>query len=136
LILIPSTVFLTAAATALNVLLRDKYLTYAVSFAVGGGLLYLFNNGYNHWLYNPVLYGLWTPDDLTSAAGNHSLIITHRIYCLALSALLLSLAHLCFERRTTKGLRSQGRPSGAGWSILIATLSAAAAVVTGLMINV
>ncbi|HEX7176249.1 MAG TPA: ABC transporter permease [Pyrinomonadaceae bacterium] len=136
LILIPSIVFLTAAAVALNVLLRDKYVAYAMSFAVGGALLYLFNNGYNHWLYNPVLYGLWTPADLTDAASNQTLIITHRIYCLAMASLLLSLAHLCFERKSTKGLRSQGRLSGAGWSLLIMSLSTVTAVITGLMINV
>ena len=58
---------MTAAAIALNVLLRDKYLAYAVCIATGAGLFYLYNVGYNHWLYNPALYQLWTYSDLTGA---------------------------------------------------------------------
>jgi ABC-type transport system involved in multi-copper enzyme maturation permease subunit len=134
-VLLPSMFFLIAAATALNVLLRDKYLAYALSFAVGGGLVYLFNQGYNHWLYNPVLYGLWTPSDFTGAASNLERILIHRIYCLAIAILLLSLAHLFFERKSTGGLRSGRSLSGTGWSILIMFLSTAAAVVTGLMMG-
>lgn len=111
-ILIPSIIFLIAAAIWLNVLLRDKYLAYVVSFAIGGGLLYLFNLGYNHWLYNPVLYGLWTPSDLTGAARNLAQIIAHRIYCLAIAILFLTLAHLFFERKSTTGLKAGNRSSG------------------------
>jgi ABC-type transport system involved in multi-copper enzyme maturation permease subunit len=135
-ILFPSMVFLIAAATALNVLLRDKYLAYAVSFAISIGLFYLYNQGYNQWLYNPVLYGLWTPSDLTGAAKNLARIITHRIYFLAIAALLLSLAHLFFERKSTEGLWSNGRPSSTGWAGLIMLVSIATAIITGLMINV
>ncbi|HEV2705835.1 MAG TPA: hypothetical protein VGV59_07905 [Pyrinomonadaceae bacterium] len=102
LILIPSMLFLIAAATALNVLLRDKYLAYAVSFGMAGGLFYLYSQGYNHWLYNPVLYGLWTPADITGAATNQARIINLRLYCLALAFVLLALAHLFFERKSTK----------------------------------
>jgi ABC-2 type transport system permease protein len=134
-ILIPSMVFLIAAVMALNILLRDKYLAYAVSFAIGGGLLYLYNLGYNHWLYNPLLYGLWTPADFTSATKNLGRIITHRIYCLAVANMFLSLAHLFFERKSTKGLRA-GMSFGGAWSILILVVSIALAVVTGLMIGV
>jgi ABC-2 type transport system permease protein len=135
-ILIPNMVFLIAAATALNVLLRDKYLAYAVSFAIGLGLFYLFNQGYNHWLYNFVLYNLWTPSDLTGIASNLPQIITHRIYSLAMATIFLTLAHLFFERKSTKGLQSQRRLSGTGWSILIMFLSAVVAIVTGLRLNV
>lgn len=135
-ILLPSIVFMAAFATAFNVLLRDKYLAYAFSFAIGGALFYLFNSGYHHWLYNPVLYGLWTPSDLSGAGGKLPLILSHRIYWLALAVLLLSLAHLFFERKSTKGLQSKGRLSGKGWSILILFLSILIAVITGLRMSV
>ncbi|HJR07939.1 MAG TPA: ABC transporter permease [Pyrinomonadaceae bacterium] len=134
-ILIPSMVFLIATVTMLNVLLRDKYVAYAVSFAIGGGLLYLYNLGYNHWLYNPLLYGLWTPADFTSATKNLGRIITHRIYCLAVASAFLSLAHLFFERKSTEGLRAGGGLRDSAWSILILVVSIAVAVIAGLMIG-
>jgi ABC-2 type transport system permease protein len=134
-ILLPSMVFMIAAATAFNVVLRDKYLAYAISFAVGGALFYLFNAGYNHWLYNPLLYGLWKPSDLNVAGGNWTRILTHRIYTLALATTLLSLAHLFFERKSAKGLRAKARPRGKGWSILILCLSILIAIITGLKVN-
>ncbi len=132
LILLPSAALLIAAVTALNVLLREKYLAYAVSLAVAGSLFYLFSQGYNHWLYNPVLYGLWTPRDLEGGAQLLPQILTHRIYCLALAALFLSLAHLSYERKSNGGPRAHGRLSGKGWALLVATLSAAVAVLMGL----
>ena len=133
--LLPSILFLTGVSIALNVLLRDKYLTYAVSIGTGGALFYLYSQGYNHPLYNPVLYGLWTPSDLTSGASRLPQILTHRIYCLALTALCLSLAHLFFERKTTKELRGGRHLSGKGWAILIMSIATAAALITGLVIN-
>jgi ABC-2 type transport system permease protein len=134
-ILIPSMAFMIAATTALNVLLRDKYLAYAVCLAIAGGLFYLFNLGYNHPLYNPVLYMLWTPSDLTGAGRRLPRILTHRVYCLALTVLLLSIAHLFFERKSTKGRQADGQLSSKGWAILIAAVATALAVATGLMIN-
>ncbi|HEX8087533.1 MAG TPA: hypothetical protein VF762_01690, partial [Blastocatellia bacterium] len=134
-ILVPSVVFMIAASVALNVLLRDKYLTYAVSLALGGAFYYLTSQGYNHWLYNPVLYQLWTPADLVNGGSHLTRILAHRIYCFALSALLLALALLCFERKSTKGLKAQGRLSGAGWSILVVIVSVLMAVVTGLIVS-
>lgn len=97
-ILIPSLAFVAAAAIALNVLLRDKYLAYAVSIAIGSGLFYLYSQGYNHWLYNPVLYGLWTEADLTTGKSL-SRILPLRVYCLAITLVCLFVAHLRFERR-------------------------------------
>lgn len=134
-ILVPSVVFMIAASVALNVLLRDKYLTYAVSLAIGGAFYYLTSQGYNHWLYNPVLYQLWTPADLVNGGSQLTRILVHRIYCFALSALLLALALLCFERKSTTGLKAQGRLSGAGWSILVVIVSVLIAVITGLMVS-
>lgn len=80
-----------SAAIPKRVLLRDKYLAYTVSLALGGGLYYLVGQGYHHPLYNPVLYQLWTPADLAGGGGRLTLILTHRIYCVALAALLLAL---------------------------------------------
>jgi ABC-type transport system involved in multi-copper enzyme maturation permease subunit len=133
-ILVPSMVFMIAASVALNILLRDKYLTYAVSLALGALLYYLTGQGYHNWLYNPVLYRLWTPSDLTG--GDHlTRILYHRLYCFALSALLLALSFIFFERRSTRGLMAEGRPSGRAWAILIAVVSVAAAVITGTMVS-
>jgi ABC-type transport system involved in multi-copper enzyme maturation permease subunit len=136
LILLPSAALIIAAVTALNVLLRDKYLAYAVCLAVAGSLFYLYSQGYNHWLYNPVLQGLWTPSDLQGGARLLPQILTHRLYCLALAALFLSLAHLFFERKSAEGPRAGTRLSGSrGRTLLIFTLAAAAALLTGLMLH-
>jgi hypothetical protein len=94
-VVVPSILFLISFVVALNVLLRNKYVTYVVAVATGAGLFYLYNIGYNHWLYNPLLYRLWKYGDLTS-----STILTYRLYCLALAAACLALAHLFFERKT------------------------------------
>ncbi len=134
-ILVPGMAFMIAAATALNVLLRDKHLAYAACLAIAGGLFYLFSLGYNHWLYNPVLYGLWTPSDLTGGASRLPQILAHRVYCLSLAALCLSLAHLFYERKSTKGFQEAGHLSGKAWTILIISVAMATAVITGLMIS-
>lgn len=134
-ILLPSIVLLTGVSIMLNVLLRDKYLAYVVSIGTGAALFYLYSQGYTHLLYNPVLYGLWTPSDLTSGARRLPEILTHRIYCLALTVLCLSLAHLFFERKTTKELRRGRHLSGKGWTILITSIATAVAVITGLVLN-
>ncbi len=97
-ILVPSLAFMAAACIALNVLLRDKYLAYAVTIAIGSGLFYLYSQGYNHWLYNPVLYDLWTDADLTGTTAGFSRIGALRLYCIALTLLCLLIAHLFFER--------------------------------------
>ena len=128
LILMPSVVFIAAASVLLNVALRDKYLAYAVSIAIGGGLLYLYNQGYNHWLYNPALYQLWTYSNLASGDDNGARILTHRVYVLALAALCLALAHLCFGRKASKGFGVGKRLGSAGWSILVAAVSVVVAL--------
>ena len=99
-ILIPSLAFMGALSIALNILLRDKYVAYAVSIATGSGLFYLYSQGYNHWLYNPVLYGLWTEADLSGGPG-FSRVVVLRVYCLALSAASLVFANLSFKRKST-----------------------------------
>ncbi len=134
LITLPSVVFMCAASVAANVLLRDKYLAYAVSLAAGGTVYYLASQGGGGWLYNPVLYNLWTPADLV---GGERLarILTHRLYCLALASLLLSLAFLLFERKSAGGLKARGRFGGRGWALLLAAASALAAVAAGLAVR-
>ena len=86
--------FISAASIALNVLLRDKYLTYVVIIAAASGLFYLYSQGYKHWLYKPVLYGLWTEADLTRPdVGSW---VTLRLYCIGLTLLSLWLSHFFF----------------------------------------
>lgn len=135
LILVPSVIFMTAASVALNVTLRDKYLTYAVSLALAGVLYYMTGQGYTNPLYNPVLFQLWTPADLAYGGGRLARILTHRVYCLALSSTLLALALVFFERKSAKGLTTGGRLSAKGWTILAAFASALLAVLTGLMVD-
>jgi ABC-2 type transport system permease protein len=98
-ILIPNAIFLAAAALALNVLLRDRYLTYAAAIGTCAGLFYLYTQGHNHWLYNPLLFQLWDYGDLVGG-GNYSQILQHRIYILTLAALFIGLAHLCYPRKS------------------------------------
>jgi ABC-2 type transport system permease protein len=109
-ILAPSLLFMSAACLALNVLLRDKYLVYALTIGVGAGLVYLYSQGHNHWLYNPVLYGLWTPADLVGTTGRFPQIVGLRLYCIALALLSLLIAHLFFERR----IRTMRKPRKPG----------------------
>jgi len=132
-VLLPTVVFITAASIALNVLLREKYLVYGVSIALASGLLYLYNLGHNHWLYNPALYQLWTYSDLTGAGSGR--ILTQRIYWLALSCLCLAFAHFGYRRKSNKGFRINGRLGGTGWAVLVMALSLGVAVVTGSVIK-
>ena len=94
-VVVPGTIFMTALVVALNVLLRNKYLAYVAAIGTGAGLFYLYNIGYKHWLYNPLLYQLWKYYDLTSGT-----ILMYRLYCLALAAAFLALAHIFFERKS------------------------------------
>jgi len=135
-ILLPSVTFVAALSVALNVLLRDKYVTYVVSFAAVGGLFYLYTQGYNHWLYNPVLYGLWTYADLAGTSGSRTPILTHRVYCLALTFVSLGLAHLYFPRRMEKGLEGEGPLGSHGWSILVTCVALIVTVVASVLLLV
>jgi ABC-2 type transport system permease protein len=134
-ILFPTIAFMTAAVIALNVFLRDKYFAYAACIAISVGLIYLYKLGYNHWLYNPTLYGLWTYSDLTGAGGGQGRILTHRIYCLALSCLCLAFAQLGFRRKSAKRFIINGRLGSKGWALVVIVVSGLVAVVTGLMIK-
>jgi ABC-type transport system involved in multi-copper enzyme maturation permease subunit len=94
-VLVPTMLLITAIVMVLNILLRNKYATYVVAIGTGAGLLYLYSIGYNHWLYNPLLYRLWTYGNLTGGT-----ILSSRLYCLALSAVCLAFAHVLFERKS------------------------------------
>ena len=94
-VVVPGILFMSSLVLAVNVLLRNKYLAYVVAVGTGAGLFYLYSAGYNHWLYNPLLYQFWKYQDLTSAR-----ILAYRLYCLGLSATFLALAHLLFERKS------------------------------------
>jgi ABC-type transport system involved in multi-copper enzyme maturation permease subunit len=134
-ILVPSLLFLTAISVALNVLLRNRYLVYVVSVGTGAGLFYLYSIGYKHWLYNLLLYQLWKYADLTGAGNNQARIFLQRLYCLGIASACLSLAHIFFQRKSTKGLITAGRLNGNGWSLLITIASVAIAAVAGSMIE-
>ncbi|MEP6919799.1 MAG: hypothetical protein ABI967_01655 [bacterium] len=122
-ILLPSVAFIAAASIVLNIVLRDKYLAYAASISLASGLFYLSNLGFNHWLYNPVLYQLWTESDLTGPAGISSRLMLQRIYCLALGGGCLALAHLGFRRKSARGLH------GVRHALLALTISIVLALV-------
>lgn len=92
-VLVPGIVFVTALVVALNILLRNKYVAYVAAIGASAGLFYLYSAGHNHWLYNPLLYQLWTYPDLT----NQTMLIS-RLYCLTLAAIFLALAYLRHER--------------------------------------
>jgi ABC-type transport system involved in multi-copper enzyme maturation permease subunit len=134
-ILLPGIVFLAAMSVSLNVLLRNKYLVYMVSIGAGGGLFYLYSTGYNHWLYNPMLYQLWKYSALTGAGNNQATLLIHRLYCLAIAVACVALAHIFFPRKSTKRFLVDGRLGGAVWSLVVAVVSIAVAVIAGLMIG-
>ncbi len=135
LILLPSTIFVTSVAVLANIVLRNKHLAYVLSIGTAAGLFYLYSNGYNHWLYNPVLHGLWTYPDLTGAGNHQTTMLMHRIYCLGVAIACLSLAHLFFRRKSTKGFWTEAHFTSKAWSILWALLSLAIAIITGRVIS-
>ena len=98
-VLIPNAIFLAAAALALNVLLRDRYLTYAAAIGTCAALFYLYTQGHNHWLYNPLLFQLWNYGDLIGGA-NYRRILDNRPYVLSLAFLFIGLAHLLYQRKS------------------------------------
>jgi ABC-2 type transport system permease protein len=114
-IVFPNSVFMAAAALALSVLLRDRYLNYAVAIGACIGLSYLYSQGHNHWLYNPLLFRLWDYADL-AGGPKHSPILWNRLYILTLSGLFLLFAHLWYPRKSTGKPRSGGRSVAHGVS--------------------
>ncbi|HEY0766174.1 MAG TPA: hypothetical protein VGD61_27575 [Pyrinomonadaceae bacterium] len=135
LILLPSTIFVTAVAVLANIALRNKHVAYVFSIGTAAALFYLYSNGYNQWLYNPVLYQLWNYPDLTGSGSKQSIILIHRLYCLAASVAFISLAHILFQRKSTRGVRVDGHLTDRGWSILLALVSLTTAIGTGWIIS-
>src|SRR5207253_5818396 len=99
-ILLPGAVFVTALSLWLNVVLRNKHLAYVISVGTAVGLFYLYSVGYNHWLYNPMLYQLWRYADLIQPETLRTLIV-QRIFVLMTAIFFLGLAHLFFARQRT-----------------------------------
>lgn len=99
-IVAPNAIFIAAGALALNVLVRDRYLAYAVVIGVCAGLFSLYTQGHNHWLYNPLLFQRW---DYAAVAAMHSEILKNRIYIFAVTSVFLLLAHLWYLRKSDRG---------------------------------
>lgn len=95
----PNAIFMAAAALSLSVLVRDRYLTYALAIGVGAGLFYLYTQGHNHWLYNPLLFQLWDYADLSGGAKD-SHILWNRLYIFALASLFVWFAQLWYPRKS------------------------------------
>lgn len=134
-IVIPGIVFIGGVSILLNIVLREKYLVYVVIVGVGAALLYLYGQGHNHWLYNPMLYQLWNYPDLIASGSKQSIIVIQRIYCLAASVACISLAHILFQRKSTRGVTVDGHLTDRGWSILLALVSLTTAIGTGWIIS-
>ena len=97
-ILLPGAMFVPAISLLLNVILRNKYLVYVGSIGIAAGLFYLYNLGHNHWLYNPMMYGLWTYPDLITP-GSAQRIMLYRGVALAAAICCIVLAHKLFTRK-------------------------------------
>jgi ABC-2 type transport system permease protein len=102
LILIPNAIFLAAASLALHVLLRNRYLAYAIAVGICTGLFYLYSQGQNHWLYNPLLYQLWSYPNLGARP-----ILQERAYVLAIAIVFIALAHLAYRRAAGRSRAAQ-----------------------------
>jgi hypothetical protein len=135
LVTLPCALFMCAASVALNLLLRDKHLAYAVSLAAAGAVYYLSSRGFDTWLYNPALYNLWAPADLARGGGRLTLILVQRGYTLSLAALLLALGFLFFERRSDGGASARRLTTGRRRALLAAAAALLAAVLSGLSVN-
>ncbi|PYS70725.1 MAG: hypothetical protein DMF73_12270, partial [Acidobacteria bacterium] len=84
----------------LNVVLREKYVTYAVSIGIGAAMFYLYSTGYLHWLYNPLFYHLGKYADLVGM--NRNILLLQRSFWLAVAIMFLAVAQACFPRKTSR----------------------------------
>jgi ABC-2 type transport system permease protein len=122
-ILLPTLVFMTGAAVTLNVLLRDKYIAHAVGIAASVGLFYLLSQGHNNWLWNPVLYGLWTYSDMSGLEPYRTGLLLHRIYWLAFTVAGLALAHYFFRRNPVRRRANASRAAVAAAAVIVAVVA-------------
>ncbi len=97
LVLLPSLLFIIGATMALHVWLRNKYLAYIVGLGIGGGCVWFWLQGYVNGLYNPVLYQLWTYDELLGSKLTY--VLLHRAYWLAITLTCGALALWFYPRR-------------------------------------
>jgi ABC-2 type transport system permease protein len=134
-IVVPNAIFMAAAALFFSALLRDRYLTYAVAIGTCAGLFYLYSQGHNGWLYNPLLFQLWKYSDLTGGGNRLAQILAQRIHLMAFALICLSLAHLFFLRPSNRGLLQDRRLTSSGWSVALLFVSLAIAIVAGLLVR-
>jgi ABC-2 type transport system permease protein len=134
-VVIPNAIFLAATVPALSVLLRDRYVTYVVAVGLCAGLFYLYSQGHNGWLYNPLLFQLWKYSDLTGGASRLAQILAQRIHLSAIAVICLSLTHLFFRRPSNRGLLMRSRVTSSGWSIGLMFVCLAVAIVAGLLVG-
>jgi hypothetical protein len=121
-ILLPSLLFVIGATMTLHVLLRNKYLAHIVGLGLGSGFVWLLLHGYVNGFYNPVLYGLWTYEELVGS--KQAYVLLQRAYWLAITAAMVALAHRFYPRGTT-GRRAT----------VIAVLAACLALIIGFRIK-
>jgi hypothetical protein len=62
-------------------------------------------------------------------------MLVQRLFWIAIACAWLSLAHLFFRRKSTKGLLADGRLSGSGWSVLMTVVSLGAVALSLLLIS-
>ncbi|HXT64286.1 MAG TPA: ABC transporter permease [Pyrinomonadaceae bacterium] len=111
LILLPTAFILTSVSVLGNVILRNKYVFYVVSIGTAAGLLYLYNTGHNHWLYNPAMFRLWSYADLITPKSLR-MILWRRAFWLVIAILSIALAHLLFQRKASTGIIKRHRSTG------------------------
>jgi hypothetical protein len=119
----------------LGLLLRNRYLTYAIAVGTCAGLFYLYSQGQTGWIYNPLLFQLWKYSDLTGSGGKLAQILVQRIHLMAIALSCLSLANLFFRRPSNRSLLVQGRLTSAGWSVGILFVFLTVSVVAGLLVG-
>jgi ABC-2 type transport system permease protein len=107
-ILMPGVAVVTAAALAAHVLARDRLLGHAIAIGIGGAMLYVFYLGYTNWLYNPVLYGLWSYSDMTGLAPYSRGLALHHVYWGAIAAGCLAIAVVALPRRSRRSRAALG----------------------------
>jgi ABC-2 type transport system permease protein len=123
-ILLPSVIFVIGAIMMLHVLLRNKYLAHIVGLGLIGGVVWLLLNGYVNGLYNPVLYQLWTYEELVGS--KQPFLLLHRVYWLAITMACVAVAHRFYARGATNE-RSR--------TVVLAVLATCLAIVIGIYIK-
>ena len=104
LLIIPNLLIIIGLSMTLNSLITNKHLVYALSIAAAGTLIYLIQQGYNHWFYTPVIASMpFTTDDVSRNPGT---VLLHRMFWLSSVSAGLAISLLVFKRRTLPLRRS------------------------------